>query len=163
MTYFDNDNYGLTVYVGLDLDSKNEYGDYAFFVQVKDATGRVGQYPDPTKDSATWGTLHAKEPNQSEKVTLSLYDHPGSNTKINSIQLEAGSTIPEIIIASWNELGESKTTDWAPYGSDRVRRTVFESIRSATGERIEEYIDKPILEDLDFFICTVLDEREKGF
>ena len=154
MTYWDNEYYGLTVYVGLDLDSKNEYGDYAFFVQVKDATGRVGQYPDPTKDSATWGTLHAKEPNQSEKVTLSLYDYPGSTTKINSIQLEAGSTIPEIIIASWNKLGESKTTDWAPYGSDRVRRTVFESIRSATGESIEEYIDKPILKNLDFSIYT---------
>ncbi|WP_294480577.1 hypothetical protein [uncultured Ruminococcus sp.] len=154
MTYFDNDNYGLTVYVGLDLNSKNEYGDYSFFVQVKDATGRVGQYPNPTRDSATWGTLHAKEPNQSEMVTLSLYDNPGSTTKINSIQLKAGSTIPEIIIASWNELGESKTTDWAPYGSDRVMRTVFESIRSATGESIEEYIDKPILKDLDFSIYT---------
>ena len=47
---------GLTVYVGMDLSSKDQYGDYAFFVQVKDATGRVGQYPDPTKDSATWGT-----------------------------------------------------------------------------------------------------------
>ncbi len=56
MTYFDNDRYGLTVYVGMDLSSKDQYGDYAFFVQVKDSTGRVGQYPDPTKDSATWGT-----------------------------------------------------------------------------------------------------------
>ncbi len=56
MTYFDNDRYGLTVYVGMDLNSKDQYGDYAFFVQVKDSTGRVGQYPDPTKDSATWGT-----------------------------------------------------------------------------------------------------------
>lgn len=154
MTYWDNEYYGLTVYVGMDLNSKNEYGDYSFFVQVKDATGRVGQYPDPTKDSATWGTLHAKEPNQSEKVTLSLYDNPGSATKINSIQLEAGSSIPESTIASWNELGKAMTTDWKPYGSDRVRRTVFVSIRSATGESIEEYIDKPILEDLNFSIYT---------
>ncbi|EXM40107.1 hypothetical protein RASY3_05815 [Ruminococcus albus SY3] len=154
---------GLTVYVGMKKISNSKYGDIDFFVQVKDATGRVGQYPDPTRDSATWGTLHAKEPNQSEKVTVSLYDHPGSATKIDSIQLKAGSSIPESTIASWNELGESKTTGYKPYGSDRLMRTVFVSIQSATGERIEEYIDKPILEDLDFFICTVLDEREKGF
>lgn len=150
------ENDGQIVYVGVDGTDSN--GDPIFFVQVKDATGRVGQYPDPTKDSATWGTLHAKEPNQSKMVTLSLYDNPGSTTKIDSIQLKAGSTIPEIIIASWNELGESKTTDWAPYGSDRVRRTVFESIRSATGESIEEYIDKPILKDLNFFSIYIEEE-----
>lgn len=151
---------GLIVYVGLDLDSKNEYGDYAFFVQVKDSTGRVGQYPDPTKDSATWGTLHAKEPNQSEKVTLSLYDYPGSTTKINSIQLEAGSSIPESTIASWNELGESKTTGWIFCG-DRYERTFFVAIQNEDGERIEEYLDKPVLANSNFYIITALETKAK--
>lgn len=50
--YYEN----LTVYVGLISDSKDKNGDINFFVQVKDPTGRVGQYPDPTNDSATWGT-----------------------------------------------------------------------------------------------------------
>ncbi|MCR5540725.1 MAG: hypothetical protein K6F71_07925 [Ruminococcus sp.] len=49
---------GLTVYVGMKKISNSKYGDIDFFVQVKDATGRVGQYPNPTgeTESATWGT-----------------------------------------------------------------------------------------------------------
>ncbi|SEL17222.1 hypothetical protein [Ruminococcus albus] len=151
---------GLTVYVGVDLDSKNEYGDYAFFVQVKDATGRVGQYPDPTRDSATWGTLHAKEPEQSEKVTLSLYAEPGSSAKVHSIQLEAGSTIPESTIASWINLGESNTTAWIPCHGYYIR-TVFVAIVDEDGERIEEYLDKPVLANSNFYILTQSEIKEE--
>ncbi|SFC35417.1 hypothetical protein [Ruminococcus albus] len=145
----------VSVYVGMATINSEE----SFFVQVKDnTTGNIGQYPTPDHRNIEWGTLHAKKPNQSEKITLSLYADRGSSAKVNSIKLEAGSTIPESTIASWIEMGESMTTDWIPYNGYSVR-TVFIAIQNDDGERIEKYIDNPVISDSNFYIITTREKR----
>ncbi|SEL27941.1 type II secretion system protein [Ruminococcus albus] len=110
-----------------------------------------------TSDSFTY-ILYTKEPIQSEKVTVSLYDAPGSTTKITSIQLESGSSIPEGTINSWINIGKGKTTAWVASGSSYTR-TAYLAIKTDSGKPIEEYKEESVLTNLDFYIWTELQIR----